>query len=83
MNNKTGNFTGTVTFEEREKSIYYSWTLRDGDGRNLAVKSMPLAFQQIPVGQDRFEFSKEHAFDGIRNYRIGREKIIQELSVLS
>jgi hypothetical protein len=82
FNNKSGLFTGTVTFDERENLIYYSWNLRDEQGNNLASKARPIAFQQIPLGQDKLEFSKEHAVEGIRKFRIGREKIIQELTVL-
>ena len=81
FNNKTGSFTGTVTLDQRENSIYYTWNLRDNEGKSLGNKSMPVAFQQIPIGQDKFEFSKAHAIEGIRNYRIGREKIIQELNI--
>lgn len=80
--NKTGPFTGTLTIEERENLIYYTWNLRDNEGKLLAGKGMPVAFQQIPLGQDKFEFSMKHALEGIRKYRIGREKIIQELMVL-
>jgi len=36
-----------------------------------------VAFQQVPDGLDRFEFSKEHAIKGIRKHRIRRKKIIQ------
>ncbi len=81
LDNRTEPFSGTVTFDERENSIYYSWNLTNKDGQSIAGKSLNVAFQQIPAGQDRFEFSKEHAIEGIRKYRIGREKIIQELSV--
>jgi len=42
---------------------------------------MNVAFQQIPAGQDRSEFSKVHAIEGIKKYKIGRDKIVQELSV--
>lgn len=79
LDNQTDSFTGTVTLDERENSIYYSWTLFDKDGKLLAGKSFNVAFRQIPVGHDRFEFSKAHAIEGIRKYRIGREKIVQEL----
>jgi hypothetical protein len=81
FNNKTGPFTGTVTFDERENCIYYSWNLRDDAGNNLGGKSISVAFQQIPLGRDKFEFSKAHALEGIRKFRIGREKIIKELNV--
>jgi hypothetical protein len=82
LHGKIDSFTGTVTFDERENSIYYSWNLRDKDGQNLVNRSMPVSFQQIPHGQDKYEFSKLHAIEGIRKYRIGREYIIQELNVL-
>ena len=82
FNNRSGLFTGIVTFDEREDSIYYSWSLSDEQGNNLGGKSRPIAFQQIPVGQDILEFSKAHAVEGIRKFRIGRERIIQELTVL-
>ena len=81
LNGVIGPFTGTVTFDERENLIYYSWNLYDKEGQSLAHRSMPVTSQQIPVGQDKFEFTKAHAIEGIRKYRIGREKIIQELSV--
>jgi hypothetical protein len=81
LGNKTEPFSGKITFDERERSIYYSWTLMNEDGKLVAGKSLNVAFQQIPAGRDRFEFSKEHAIEGIRKYRIGREKIIQEVSV--
>ncbi|MEJ1242563.1 hypothetical protein WBG78_30750 [Chryseolinea sp. T2] len=80
LDNKTDSFTGTVTFNERENSIYYSWRLVDKEGKSIAEKSLNVAFQEIPEGQDRFEFSKKHAIEGIRRYRIGREEIIIELS---
>jgi hypothetical protein len=47
----------------------------------LGGKSILVTFQQIPKGQDRFEFSKAHSLDGITKFRIGRKKIIQELNV--
>ena len=81
LDNKTDSFTGTVTFEERENSIYYSWTLFDKDGKLIGGKTLNVAFQQVPGGQDRFEFAKAHAIEGIREFRIGREKIVHELSV--
>lgn len=81
LDNKTDPFTGTITFDERVNSIYYSWTLFNKDGKSIGGKSLNVAFQQIPAGQDRFEFTKDHAIGGIREYRIGKEKIIQELSV--
>ena len=80
--NKSGLFTGIVTFDERENLIYYSWNLRDKQGNNLGGKARPIAFQQIPLGQNKLEFSKAHALEGIRKFRIGRERIIQELNVL-
>jgi len=81
LDNKTDSFTGTVMFDERDNSIYYSWTLLDEKGKSIAGKSLNVAFQQIPEGYDKFEFSKTHAIEGIKNFRIGREKIIHELSV--
>lgn len=81
LDNKTDSFTGTVTFDERENSIYYSWTLFDEDGESIGGKSLNVAFQQIPAGQDRFEFAQAHAIEGIKEFRIGREKIIQGLSL--
>jgi hypothetical protein len=81
LDNKTDSFKGTVTVDERENSIYYSWTLFDEDGKSIGAKSLNVAFQQIPVGHDRFEFTKAHAIEGIREFRIGREKIVHELSV--
>jgi hypothetical protein len=83
FDNKSAPFTGIVTFEERENLIYYTWTVRDNEGNPLAARGMPVAFQQIPLGQDKFEFSKQHAIEGIRKYRIRREKIIHELKVLN
>jgi hypothetical protein len=79
LDDKTDSFSGTVTFDERENSIYYSWNLFDKEGKRIAGKSLHVAYQQIPVGQDRFEFSKAHAIEGIKEYRIGRDKIIKEL----
>jgi hypothetical protein len=81
LDNKTDSFNGTVAFDERENSMYYSWTLFDKDGKLIGTKSLNVAFQQVPVGQDRLEFTKAHAIQGIREFRIGREKIIQELRV--
>lgn len=81
LNNKTDPFTGTITFEERNDLIYYSWNLYDQEGKFLGHKSIPIPFHQIPAGQDRFEFSKGHAIEGIRQFRIGRQKVIEELSV--
>jgi hypothetical protein len=69
-------------FDERDKCIYYSWNLHDNQGNFLGGKSRPVAFQQIPPGHDRIEFAKAHALEGIRKFRIGRDKIIQELHVL-
>jgi hypothetical protein len=79
---KSGLFTGTVTFDERENMIYYGWGLRDEQGNNLGSKARPILFQQIPAGQDKLEFSKAHALEGIRRFRIGRERIVQTLNVL-
>ncbi|HEY5916375.1 MAG TPA: hypothetical protein VIU13_03205 [Chryseolinea sp.] len=81
LDNKAEPFSGAVTFDEKEDSIYYSWKLTNKDGQLIAGKSLNVTFQQVPDGQDRFEFSKEHAIEGIRKYRIGREKIVQELNV--
>lgn len=81
LDNKTDSFSGTVTFDERENSIYYSWNLFDGDGNSIGGKSVNVAIQQIPAGQDKFKFLQSHAIEGIRKYRIGREKIIQDLRV--
>ena len=81
LDNRTDSFTGTITFDERENSIYYSWNLVDKNGKFIAGKSLNVAFQQIPKGHDKFEFSKTHAIEGIKKYRIGRDKIIQELNV--
>ena len=81
MDDRLDSFTGTITFDERESSIYYSWNLFDKDGKSICGKSLNVAFQQIPAGQDRFEFTKDHAIEGIREYRIGRNKIIHELRV--
>ena len=81
LDNRTEPFSGIVTFDEKENSIYYSWNLINKDGKSIGGKSLNVAFEQIPAGQDRFEFSKEHAIKGIKRYRIGREKIVQELSV--
>lgn len=80
--NKTSSFTGTLTFDEREDLIYYSWNLYDEEGKFLGGKSLPIAFQQIPTGQDKFEYTKAHAIEGIKKYRIGRAKIVKELSVV-
>jgi hypothetical protein len=80
LNGETVSFHGTLTFEERRDSIYYSWKLVNKIGQLIAARSMNIAFQQIPVGQDRFEFSKAHAIQGIKTYRIRRDKIVQELS---
>ena len=81
LDNRTDSFTGTVTFDERENSVYYSWTLSDKAGKSIGEKSFNVAHQQIPVGQDILEFSKAHALQGIKEYKIGRKKIIQELNV--
>jgi hypothetical protein len=81
MQNKTEPFSGTVTFDEREGSIYYSWELTNKNGQSIGAKSLKVALEQVPYGQDIFEFSKKHAIEGIRKYRVGREKIIQELNV--
>ena len=40
-----------------------------------------IAFQQIPLGDDKFEFAKTHAIEGLRKYKVGRDKLIQELNV--
>jgi hypothetical protein len=82
LDNKTDSFTGTVTLDERDDSIYYSWTLLDEKGKSIAGKSLNVAFQQIPHGHDKFEFSKAHAIEGIKNFRIERQKIVQELRVI-
>lgn len=81
LDNKSGQFTGTVTFEERENSYYYSWILFDKEGKSIAAKSFDVIFQKKSAGQDRFEFTKTHALVGICEFQIGREKIIHELSV--
>jgi hypothetical protein len=81
IGNRIEPFSGTVRFDERENSIYYSWNLTNIDRRSIAEKSLNVGFQQIPVGQDRFEFSRKHAIERIKKYRMGREKIIQELRV--
>lgn len=50
LDNKTDSFTGTVTFDERENSIYYSWKLFDKDGKSIGAKSLNVTFQPIPAG---------------------------------
>ena len=80
-NDKGGQFTGTVTFDDRQHLIYYSWLLRDGDGNILGGKSMPIYNQHVPVGEDRLEFSRKHALEGIKKFRIGREYVIHELII--
>jgi hypothetical protein len=82
LDNKTDSFTGIVTFDEREHSIYYSWTLLDEKGKSIAGKSLNVTFQQIPAGHDKFEYSKAHAIEGIKKIRIERQRIVQELSVI-
>jgi len=82
LDGKTDSFTGTITFNERANSIYYSCYLFDKDGKSIGGKSMNVAFQQIPAGHGRFEFSKAHAIEGIKEYRIGRNKIILESIVV-
>jgi hypothetical protein len=77
----TGPFKGTVTFDEGEDVIYYRWNLYDKEGQFLGHRSMPVRFQQIPRGQDKLEFAREHAMEGIRRYRIGRQKIVLKLYV--
>lgn len=81
LGNKTDSFTGIATFDERENSIYYSWNLLDNNGRSIGGKSLNIGLQQMPAGQDKFEFSKEHAMEGIWKFRIGKDKIVQELNV--
>lgn len=82
LDNKTDSFVGTITFNESENSIYYTWNLLDNDGKLIGAKSLTVPFQQIPAGVDRFEFTQDHAIQGIKNYRIGRTKIIQELKTI-
>jgi hypothetical protein len=81
LNNKTDSFAGTITFDEKESSIYYNWYLNDKDGQPIASKSVNVMFQEIPAGHDKFEFLRRHAIEGIKKYRIGRNMIIQELNV--
>src|SRR5688572_13586678 len=81
LEDKSEPFTGTITLDERENSIYYTWNLFDRDGKSIGGKSLNVSFQQIPAGHDRFEFSEAHAMEGIKKYRIGRNKIIHELNV--
>ena len=82
LDRKIDSFTGTVSFDERENSIYYSWALFNKDGKLLGGKSLNVEFLKIPEGHDRFEFAKAHAIEGIRRYRIGRMKLILEMSFL-
>jgi hypothetical protein len=69
VDDRTDSFTGTVAFDEKENAIYYSWTLLNKDGKSTPEKSLSVTFEQIPSRQDRFEFTKVHAIEGIRKYR--------------
>ena len=74
-------FTGIISFENRENSIYYTWKLNDLDGTFIAFKSRNIDFNQIPVNQDKLRYVEEHAIENINRLRIGRDKIIKALTV--
>lgn len=81
LDEKLESFTGTVTFDEREDSICYSWRLIGKHGESIGGRSLNVALRQIPTGNDKFDFVRKHAIEGIKEYRIGRNKIIQQLTV--
>ena len=66
-NNKSGPFTGMVTFDERENLIYYTWDLRDEQGNSLGFRGMPVAFQQIPMEKKSWSFLKHMRWRGLEN----------------
>ena len=81
LNGKIGPFNGTLTIKENESFIYCTWNLYDEKGKALASKSMPIYLRQILDRQDALTFSQLFAIEGIKQYRIGRERIVVELSI--
>ena len=68
-------FTGTVRLERREACIYYTWALHDEEGQFLSYVGRPVSFRAIPRGQDAMEWALQHAIEGIRRYRMNRQRV--------
>lgn len=78
---KVGVFNGTLTIKENASFYYCSWRLIDENGNALVEKSIPIYFQQIPDEQDKIKYTQHYAIEGIKNQRIGKKKLVVELSI--
>ncbi len=68
-------FCGRIRFERIGDGINYKWHLEDEDGKFVGYRSRGVSVRVIPPGQDHFEYALAHAIEGIRRYRMGRQKV--------
>jgi hypothetical protein len=77
--NEAGAFKGTLTLERRKTYMFYEWSLISEIGKLVAGQSAIVDFKQIPKGQDEFEFTKAHALQAIREYKMSGKEIVYDL----
>jgi hypothetical protein len=66
-------FRGRVELDLRGDCVYYIWRVETTDGELVASGSRAVSLRVVPSGQDAMEFALDHALEGIRRYRVGRE----------
>ena len=70
-------FHGQFNFELRPDRVYYTWRMETDDGEWLCTVSRPVSLRLIPEDQNAFDFSLNHAVDGLRRYRINQEHLFK------
>jgi hypothetical protein len=65
----------TISFEDRDDSIYYCWTFNDSFGKLIAGKCLPISNRIIDT--DKFDFAINHSRYSIDHYKIDRQKIFE------
>jgi hypothetical protein len=70
-------FGGRIRFEKRAAGIYYIWRLEDQDGQFLGLVSRGVLLRVIPPGHDAWDDALAHAVEGIRRYRMNRQKFFK------
>jgi hypothetical protein len=68
-------FGGRIRFEKGTGGIGYTWRLEDENGEFLSLVTRPVSLRVIPPGHDPFDYALTHAIEGIRRYRMGRQKV--------
>jgi hypothetical protein len=70
-------FGGRIRFEKGANYIGYTWLLEDENGQFLGFVSRSVSLRVIPPGQDQFDCALHHAIEGIRRYRMNRQKFFK------